>query len=85
MTRVSEVDLRDLDERLAKVAGQVDGIRHMVADQRRCTDVLDQLAAARAALDAIAAILVVDEVRGAVAEPAAAADLADAVSRLSRR
>lgn len=85
MTKMSDVDLRDLDQRLSKVAGQVTGIRRMVADQRRCTEVLDQLAAARSALDAIAPILVVDEVRGAVAEPAAAADLADAVSRLSRR
>ena len=85
MTITSDIDLHDLDHRLAKIAGQVEGIRRMVADRRRCTQVLDQLAAARAALDAVATILVVDEVRGTVAEPAAAAELANAVARIARR
>lgn len=74
----------DIDRRLARVGGQIEGIRGMVAGDRPCVDVLDQIAAARAALDAVAARLVVDEVRRS--SPAVAADeLCRAVNRLARR
>lgn len=74
----------DIDRRLAKVGGQIDGIRGMVTGSRPCVEVLDQIAAARAALDAVAARLVADEIRRC--SPAAAADeLCRAVNRLARR
>lgn len=73
-----------LDIRLAKVGGQIDGIRGMLHAGRPCIEVLDQIAAARAALDAVAARLVIDEVRQSVTG-AAAEDLSNAINRLARR
>lgn len=80
-----DVDVDDLDRRLAKIGGQVEGVRRMVSSGRRCVEVLDQVAAARAALDAVAVLIVGDQVRASVADVAAANDLVDSVARLGRR
>jgi DNA-binding FrmR family transcriptional regulator len=40
--------------RLARVEGQVRGVRRMVEDDRYCIDVLTQIAAVQAALDKVA-------------------------------
>ena len=61
-------DAPELLERLAKVEGQIRGIHRMVVQQRRCVDILNQIAAARAALDQIAVRLLVDHTRGCMAE-----------------
>lgn len=41
--------------RLNRIAGQVDGIRRMIAEERHCTDILAQIRAARAALKTVEA------------------------------
>ncbi|MGC1816606.1 MAG: metal-sensitive transcriptional regulator [Casimicrobiaceae bacterium] len=46
-----ETAKRALDARLARVEGQVRGVRRMIAEDSRCEDVALQLAAARKALD----------------------------------
>ena len=47
-------DVREkLTKRANRVVGQVGGIQKMVADDRYCVDILNQIAAARAALDAL--------------------------------
>ena len=46
-----ETAKRSLDARLARVEGQIRGIRRMIAEDSRCQDVALQLAAARKALD----------------------------------
>jgi DNA-binding FrmR family transcriptional regulator len=43
--------------RLAKVAGQVQGVSRMVGADRYCLDVLTQIAAAQKALDGVARII----------------------------
>ncbi|HWH15802.1 MAG TPA: metal-sensitive transcriptional regulator [Miltoncostaeaceae bacterium] len=50
-------------KRLRRVEGQVRGIAGMVEDDRYCIDVLQQIAAAQAALDKVALALVDDHVR----------------------
>ena len=74
--------------RLHRVEGQVRGIERMVAEGARCSDVLTQIAAARAALDAVGLAILdtrlhdcLDHVTG---EPAAA-ELVAAVERFVRR
>jgi len=42
---------RAMDSRLARIEGQVRGVRRMIADDRPCEDIALQLAAARKALD----------------------------------
>jgi CsoR family transcriptional regulator, copper-sensing transcriptional repressor len=50
-------------KRLARVEGQVGGVKRMVEEDRYCIDVLTQIQAAQAALDKIALGLVDDHVR----------------------
>ena len=45
---------RDLESRLRRIKGQVDGIQAMVADERYCIDILNQITAVRRALDKVA-------------------------------
>jgi CsoR family transcriptional regulator, copper-sensing transcriptional repressor len=49
--------------RLARVEGQVGGVKRMVEEDRYCIDVLTQIEAAQAALNKIALGLVDDHVR----------------------
>lgn len=55
-----------IDRRLARVEGQVSGIRRMVAEGRYCVDVLTQLAAVRAALDQLGAELLASHMKTCV-------------------
>lgn len=41
----------DATKRLARMAGQVQGLQRMVEDERYCVDILTQVSALRAALD----------------------------------
>ncbi len=50
--QVSATHGTTIETRLARIAGQVSGIRKMVADGRYCVDILNQIAAVRSALDA---------------------------------
>jgi DNA-binding FrmR family transcriptional regulator len=64
--------------RLARVEGQVRGVRGMVADEAYCIDVLTQIAAVRSALDGVALRLLEEHtnhcVRDAVARGGSDAD-----------
>lgn len=78
----------ELLARLRRVEGQVRGIQRMVERGEPCVQVLTQIAAARAALDA-AGLAVLDarlhDCLGADAGGARAADLVTAVERFVRR
>ena len=47
-------DRKKLLDRLRRIEGQVRGLQRMVEEERYCVDVLVQVAAVRAALDAVA-------------------------------
>ena len=47
-----------IDKRLARLEGQVSGLRRMVSDDRYCLDIVTQISAVRSALDQVAAELV---------------------------
>jgi DNA-binding FrmR family transcriptional regulator len=55
-----------LDRRLARIEGQVRGLRRMVADRAYCADVLTQLSATRNALGQVGAELAASHVRTCV-------------------
>ena len=57
-----------LQTRLRRIRGQVEGIERMVEEDRYCIDVLTQISAARAALDKVALGLVDDHVRNCMRE-----------------
>ena len=57
-----------LQARLRRIEGQVRGIQGMVEEDRWCPDVLQQVAAAQAALDKVALALVDGHVRHCMTE-----------------
>jgi DNA-binding FrmR family transcriptional regulator len=59
---------RKLATRLRRIAGQVDGLERMVAEDRYCVDVLLQIAAVRAALDGAGKLLLGAHVESCVAD-----------------
>lgn len=52
-----EKEKDDIQKRLKKISGQIVGIDKMVDDGRYCVDVLQQILAARAALNKVALII----------------------------
>jgi CsoR family transcriptional regulator, copper-sensing transcriptional repressor len=58
---------RGIDNRLARIEGQVRGVRRMVADGDYCVDVLNQLSAVRAALNQVAAELATQHIQHCIA------------------
>ena len=92
--RPGYIDDKDaLAKRLARIEGQVRGLRRMVDEEAYCTDVLTQISAVERALDGVALKLLADHtdhcVREAVAEGGARADqkvdeLKAAVERFAR-
>jgi DNA-binding FrmR family transcriptional regulator len=81
-----------LQNRLARIEGQVRGIRRMVDEDRYCIDVLTQINAVRAALDKVALGLLDDHAAHCVIGGAASQrpeelkdELMAAVGRLMRR
>ena len=81
----------DLIKRLARVEGQVGGVRRMVENDRYCIDVLTQISAAQAALDKVALGLLDDHARHCViggtpeSQGDRTAELMGAVGRLVKR
>ena len=62
---------RKLATRLRRIAGQVDGLERMVAEDRYCVDVLLQIAAVRAALDSAGKLLLAAHVESCVSDAVA--------------
>lgn len=65
-TKRSEKLRTDLLSRLSRIEGQVRGIKGMVEKDSYCDDVLNQVAAAQAALNSVAKILLESHIRGCV-------------------
>ena len=89
MTR--RIGRREVLIRLRRVEGQIAGVSRMYEEGRYCIDILDQLAAARAGLEAAALLVLEDHVDGCVAEamdgvasPDRARELVAAVRRFVR-
>ena len=66
----------ELKLRLKKISGQINGIDKMLDDGRYCVDVLQQILAARAALNKVALIIVESHTKSCVVN-AIKADHAD--------
>ncbi len=64
----SEKEYRDLINRLARIEGQVRGIRGMVERDAYCTDILTQVAAANAALNSFTKVLLANHIKTCVTQ-----------------
>jgi CsoR family transcriptional regulator, copper-sensing transcriptional repressor len=60
-------DVDAVQKRLRRIEGQVRGIQRMVADDRYCIDVLEQVAAVTRALQSVALLLLNDHMSHCVA------------------
>jgi len=61
--------LDDVDKRLARVEGQIRGVRRLLGEGAGCKDVLQQLSAANAALDKVGFRLVAAGMEYCVTHP----------------
>ena len=59
---------QEIASRLRRASGQLSGVLRMYEDGRYCIDVLDQLAAVRAACDAVGVLILEDHIRACVRE-----------------
>ncbi len=59
---------KQLGSRLKRISGQVRGLEKMIADQRYCVEVLDQIAAIQAALGGVGKMVLRNHVETCVAE-----------------
>src|SRR6186997_3445743 len=59
-------DKAQLVRRLSRIEGQVRGIARMIEREEYCVDILQQTAALRAAVDALAILILEDHVQGCV-------------------
>ena len=64
----SEEEYKSLIHRLNRIEGQIRGIRGMVETSAYCTDILTQVAAANAALNAFSKELLAQHIRTCVAQ-----------------
>ncbi|MBG6246866.1 MULTISPECIES: metal-sensitive transcriptional regulator [Symbiopectobacterium] len=64
--RVVQPRKKALLNRLNRINGQVNGIGHMIEQDRYCVDILNQISAARSALNAFANQLLADHTNGCV-------------------
>ena len=63
---VARTDGKALTQRINRIEGQVRGIGRMIAEDRYCIDVLTQVSAVQAALDALALQLLEHHLHGCV-------------------
>ncbi|MCL2899181.1 metal-sensitive transcriptional regulator [Brenneria tiliae] len=64
--RVVQPRKKALLNRLSRINGQVNGIGQMIEQDRYCVDILNQISAARSALNAVANQLLADHTNGCV-------------------
>lgn len=63
---MNEAQTKKLRSRVNHISGQLNGIGKMVDDERYCVEILDQISAARAALDALGVELLTNHIRNCV-------------------
>ena len=63
---LNEKEKKNLQQRLKRVSGQINGIEKMIDDSRYCVDILQQLLAARAALNQVALLILESHTKSCV-------------------
>lgn len=83
----SEELKRDIERRLNRAIGQLNGVKDMIDDDRYCGDVLTQLAAAESAVRRVSELVLKEHMRTCVIEEIRAGndEVVDEVMQLMRR
>jgi DNA-binding FrmR family transcriptional regulator len=72
----------DAKMRLARMQGQVKGIVNMIDDDRECIDILTQIAALRAALEGLGALILTKHVEEMMADSSGDDNLQERVGQI---
>jgi DNA-binding FrmR family transcriptional regulator len=64
--RMDDAGRKKVRARVNRVSGQIAGIGRMIEEDRYCVDILDQIAAARSALDALGVELLTGHIESCV-------------------
>ena len=75
---------QQVQARLKRIEGQIRGVQKMVDDDRYCIDVLTQVSAIKAALDAVALLLLNDHTAHCVVEAIQSGDGSTKVHELNQ-
>lgn len=68
MTKHAHQSHPDVDRRLARIGGHIEGIRRMLTEEKTCCEVLQQVKAVMAALESTRRIILLDHVRHCLGE-----------------
>ena len=63
---LTDKEKADMKQRLKKISGQINGIDKMLDDGRYCVDVVQQLLAARAAINKVALLIIESNAKSCV-------------------
>lgn len=74
---VEKTDTEKVINRLRRVEGQVRGLQRMISEDKRCEDVLTQLAATRAALDRVGVFLISNRMKDCLKHSSAEMGMGD--------
>ena len=64
----TEIDSKDMLNRLSRIEGQVRGVRAMVEEERYCTDIVMQISAIQSALNSFNKVLLEKHIKSCVME-----------------
>ena len=78
----SEEEIRALTNRLARIEGQIRGIKAMVQDERYCTDILVQVSAVQSALNSFSSRLLSNHIKSCVVHEIESGNGEEAISEL---
>lgn len=59
---------KEVDNRLSRVIGQLEGIKRMIVEERECTEILNQISAVRSAVTNIGKIVLSDHIENCLAD-----------------
>lgn len=74
----------DVDLRLARISGHIEGIRKMIAQEKTCCEILQQMKAVISALKQARRIVVLDHARHCIADAIEAHDTRTAIDDLEQ-
>ncbi|NLK07964.1 MAG: metal-sensitive transcriptional regulator [Firmicutes bacterium] len=68
MPSIDPARKKNLLSRLSRIEGQIRGISRMIEDEQYCIDVLNQISAARSALNSVGQIMLEGHIKGCVTD-----------------
>ena len=73
-SRRSESQIKDFQNRINRISGQLGGVKKMIDENRYCADILIQLSAINKAVNSLASLIMEDHLKTCVVEKITAGD-----------